>query len=76
LSGSGLPIPSLPLRWISAMSWLIRLRTLRSWACHHTGKGRKQWANRWKVALNGFDITFAAAMTLISPFCPRLAPRV
>jgi putative transposase len=23
-----------------------------------TGKGRKRWTNRWKAALNAFDITF------------------
>jgi putative transposase len=23
-----------------------------------TGKGRKRWSNRWKAALNAFDITF------------------
>ncbi len=23
-----------------------------------TGKGRKRWSNRWKGALNAFDITF------------------
>jgi transposase-like protein len=23
-----------------------------------TGKGRKRWTNRWKKALNVFDITF------------------
>jgi putative transposase len=22
------------------------------------GKGRKRWTNRWKTALNAFDITF------------------
>ena len=22
-----------------------------------TGKGRKRWTNRWKAALNAFDIT-------------------
>lgn len=23
-----------------------------------TGKGRKRWMNRWKAALNAFEITF------------------
>jgi putative transposase len=23
-----------------------------------TGQGRKRWTNRWKAALNAFDITF------------------
>ena len=23
-----------------------------------TGRGRKRWTNRWKAALNAFDITF------------------
>jgi putative transposase len=23
-----------------------------------TGKGRARWSNKWKVALNAFDITF------------------
>jgi putative transposase len=23
-----------------------------------TGKGRARWSNRWKAALNAFDITF------------------
>jgi putative transposase len=23
-----------------------------------TGKGRKRWSNRWKAALNAFEITF------------------
>ncbi|BCO36234.1 hypothetical protein ACT16_22765 [Mycobacterium heckeshornense] len=23
-----------------------------------TGRGRKRWSNRWKEALNAFDITF------------------
>ena len=23
-----------------------------------TGKGRQRWTNRWKPALNAFDITF------------------
>jgi transposase-like protein len=23
-----------------------------------TGKGRQRWTNRWKAALNAFDITF------------------
>jgi hypothetical protein len=23
-----------------------------------TGKGAKKWSNRWKAALNAFDITF------------------
>ena len=23
-----------------------------------TGKGRKRWTNRWKAALNAFDMTF------------------
>jgi putative transposase len=23
-----------------------------------TGKGRRRWTNRWKAALNAFDITF------------------
>jgi putative transposase len=23
-----------------------------------TGRGRKRWTNRWKEALNAFDITF------------------
>jgi transposase-like protein len=23
-----------------------------------TGRGRKRWSNRWKAALNAFDITF------------------
>jgi putative transposase len=23
-----------------------------------TGKGRKRWTNRWKAALNAFDVTF------------------
>jgi putative transposase len=23
-----------------------------------TGRGRKPWTNRWKVALNAFEITF------------------
>ena len=23
-----------------------------------TGKGRGRWSNRWKAALNAFDITF------------------
>ena len=23
-----------------------------------TGKGRKRWTNRWKAALNAFDLTF------------------
>jgi putative transposase len=23
-----------------------------------TGKGRQRWSNRWKAALNAFDITF------------------
>jgi hypothetical protein len=23
-----------------------------------TGRGRKRWSNRWKGALNAFDITF------------------
>jgi putative transposase len=23
-----------------------------------TGKGRQRWTNRWKTALNAFDITF------------------
>ena len=36
LEGSGLPIPSLPFRSTSLISVLIRLRTLRSWVCHHT----------------------------------------
>ena len=26
-----------------------------------TGKGRKRWTNRWKAALNAFDITLTAA---------------
>ena len=26
-----------------------------------TGKGRKRWTNRWKAALNAFDINFTAA---------------
>jgi putative transposase len=26
-----------------------------------TRKGRKRWTNRWKAALNGFDITLTAA---------------
>ena len=26
-----------------------------------TGKGHKRWTNRWKAALNAFDITFDAA---------------
>jgi putative transposase len=28
-----------------------------------TGKGRKRWTNRWKKALNAFDITFDGRLT-------------
>jgi transposase-like protein len=28
-----------------------------------TGKGRKRWTNRWKAALNAFDITFDGRLT-------------
>jgi putative transposase len=28
-----------------------------------TGKGRKRWSNRWKAALNAFDITFDGRLT-------------
>ena len=28
-----------------------------------TGKGRKRWSNRWKGALNAFDITFDGRLT-------------
>jgi hypothetical protein len=27
-------------------------------ALHPTGAGRRRWGNRWKVALNAFEITF------------------
>jgi putative transposase len=28
-----------------------------------TGRGRKRWSNRWKGALNAFDITFDGRLT-------------
>ena len=28
-----------------------------------TGKGRKRWTNRWKAALNAFDITFGGRLS-------------
>jgi putative transposase len=28
-----------------------------------TGKGRKRWTNRWKAALNAFDITFDGCLS-------------
>ena len=28
-----------------------------------TGKGRKRWTNRWKAALNAFDITFDGGLS-------------
>ena len=28
-----------------------------------TGRGRKRWTNRWKAALNAFDITFDGRLT-------------
>ena len=34
-----------------------------------TGKGRQRWTNRWKAALNAFDITFDGRL---STQCQRL----
>ncbi len=28
-----------------------------------TGRGRRRWTNRWKAALNAFDITFDGRVT-------------
>ena len=28
-----------------------------------TGQGRRRWTNRWKAALNAFDITFNGRLT-------------
>jgi putative transposase len=34
-----------------------------------TGKGRKRWTNRWKAALNAFDITFDGRLSAGRNLC-------
>jgi len=33
------------------------------WLLDPTGRGRTRWTNRWKAALNAFDITFNGRVT-------------
>ena len=36
-----------------------------------TGRGRQRWTNRWKAALNAFDITFDGRLSAQAGSKPR-----
>jgi hypothetical protein len=50
--------------WFTAC-WLFatQMDGISAQSLDPTGKGRKQWTNRWKAALNGFDITFGGRLS-------------
>ena len=39
-----------------------------------TGKGRKRWTNRWKAALNAFDITFDGRLSAGRKYNKEVTP--
>ncbi len=58
-------------RWHKSQPWLTRklkitIESITALKCLYlavisldpTGKGRKRWTNRWKAALDAFDIPF------------------